>query len=417
MLIAALEPGRTKQKGIFGPKLSYADAPSTTQPQDPFRPLGQNGLLFSDSDPASLRRPYDQDPQFRPWHSPAQQQQQPMKLEQSGFAAEYNNVTSQPQTSTATSTAPNVSFQPLPSYLEPSHQHIRPPSANNEYYLEETSGFKGTPASSAPMRLSWSQSGVPLQTLSDGTTAPAIMDGMIHPQQQGVYGPPGFPASQQRYSTGSINMGRLSAAPIQTFSRKRSYIDDSMPEHMSGDDIYSGMADSGGLFRKRNKSVDMAGVSLPAPTYQSDDQQDLSVPPPDMPQEDLLTEDPDAKPRKQRLRYPGDMYTPSWVRYTGQAKEGYCDTCHPGKWLQLKNSAYWYHKQFFHGISSVSGKMFLEPVGSRVVDQDVTEGLCHQCNQWIPINNAKRKNSVLWYRHAHKCHVYHKPKSVGTKKR
>lgn len=48
-----------------------------------------------------------------------------------------------------------------------------------------------------------------------------------------------------------------------------------------------------------------------------------------------------AMPRRQKLRYEGDHYTPKWVRYTGHLKEGYCDSCHPGKWLQLKNSAYW----------------------------------------------------------------------------
>ncbi|KAG5458592.1 MAG: hypothetical protein BJ554DRAFT_1156 [Olpidium bornovanus] len=52
-------------------------------------------------------------------------------------------------------------------------------------------------------------------------------------------------------------------------------------------------------------------------------------------------DDREALPRRQRARHPGDMYTPSWVRYSGQAKEGLCHACTPGKWLQLKNSAYW----------------------------------------------------------------------------
>lgn len=112
--------------------------------------------------------------------------------------------------------------------------------------------------------------------------------------------------------------------------------------------------------------------------------------------------DPEARPRKQKLRFMGDQYTPQWVRYNGQPKEGLCDTCKPGKWLQLKNSAYWYHKQFFHGISSVSGKEFVQPLETRWMDQDLVEGLCHQCQQWVAVSNVKRKNSVLWYRHAHK---------------
>ncbi|GAA5815454.1 hypothetical protein MFLAVUS_008965 [Mucor flavus] len=124
--------------------------------------------------------------------------------------------------------------------------------------------------------------------------------------------------------------------------------------------------------------------------------------------------DPNAIPRRQKLRYQGDEYTPKWVRYTGQLKEGYCDTCRPGKWLQLKNSAYWYHKQFFHGISSVSGKSFQKPLEQRAGDHDVIEGLCHQCKIFVPICNSKRKNSVLWYRHAHKCHIYDKPKAKNN---
>lgn len=125
---------------------------------------------------------------------------------------------------------------------------------------------------------------------------------------------------------------------------------------------------------------------------------------PDMSEKDLEAAkvNPEARPRKQKLRFAGDQYTPSWVRYNGQQKEGLCDTCKPGKWLQLKNSAFWYHKQFYHGISSVSGKEFVEPLEKRWVAQDLIEGLCHQCNTWIAVSNVKRKNSVLWYRHAHK---------------
>ncbi|KAJ2678363.1 hypothetical protein GGI25_002348 [Coemansia spiralis] len=118
----------------------------------------------------------------------------------------------------------------------------------------------------------------------------------------------------------------------------------------------------------------------------------------------------DAWPRRQKVRFSDDMYTPMWVRNKRQDKAGFCDTCSPGKWLQLKNSAFWYHKQFFHGISSVSGRPFVRPLQVRHFDADIIEGLCHQCNNWVPIANAKRRNSVLWFRHAHKCHVYHKPK-------
>ncbi|KAJ2714649.1 hypothetical protein H4R19_001616 [Coemansia spiralis] len=119
---------------------------------------------------------------------------------------------------------------------------------------------------------------------------------------------------------------------------------------------------------------------------------------------------PKTRPRRQKVRSGEDLYTPTWVRNSGQKKEGFCDTCSPGKWLQLKNSAFWYHKQFSHGISSVSGRPFTRPLQVRHFDADNIEGLCHQCRKWVPIANAKRRNSVLWFRHAHKCHVHSKPK-------
>ncbi|CAO3688540.1 unnamed protein product [Rhizopus stolonifer] len=120
-----------------------------------------------------------------------------------------------------------------------------------------------------------------------------------------------------------------------------------------------------------------------------------------------------SMPRRQKQRYEGDYYTPNWVRYTGHLKEGYCDSCHPGKWLQLKNSAYWYHKQFYHGISSVTGKPFNKPIEQRLGKGSLTEGLCHQCQRFVPVCNSKKKNNyMLWYRHAHKCHLHDKNKMI-----
>jgi len=151
--------------------------------------------------------------------------------------------------------------------------------------------------------------------------------------------------------------------------------------------------------------------------------------------------------------------------------------------LLLKITAFRYHKQFFHGISSVSGTFFATPIETRVVcnaapqqpsspsgspsttstpsvNTVMVEGKCHQCKNWIPLMNSKRRGSVpnrqaamngerpkkpkdgnvmvtygnmtipnsvmrevdeilqtkgmtvLWFRHAHKCHVYHKPKQL-----
>lgn len=48
-------------------------------------------------------------------------------------------------------------------------------------------------------------------------------------------------------------------------------------------------------------------------------------------------------PRRQALRFEGDLYTPTWVRRDKAQKEGLCELCPPpGKWLLLKNSTFWY---------------------------------------------------------------------------
>lgn len=55
-----------------------------------------------------------------------------------------------------------------------------------------------------------------------------------------------------------------------------------------------------------------------------------------------VSEDADlGLPRRQNLRFSDDWYTPEWVRGESAKKEGFCDLCQPGKWLQLKNSAFW----------------------------------------------------------------------------
>lgn len=64
-----------------------------------------------------------------------------------------------------------------------------------------------------------------------------------------------------------------------------------------------------------------------------------------------------------------------------------------------------YHKQFTHGISSVSGAPFAMPVQTRKASENsATEGLCHQCNGWI-VFTTKRQDAneqspvpTLWYK-------------------
>ncbi|KAN0063743.1 hypothetical protein ACQY0O_003793 [Thecaphora frezii] len=140
---------------------------------------------------------------------------------------------------------------------------------------------------------------------------------------------------------------------------------------------------------------------------------------PDPPASDFDVENEEDRPRLQtdKLRFPGDLYTPRWVRGTGNAREAWCDRCEHGNWLQLKNSQYWYDQVHKHGISSVSGLRFTAPTHLRVYADaaGTVEGKCHQCKEWVLICTAKRRrNFAAFFKHAHACHSYRKASAVGN---
>lgn len=55
----------------------------------------------------------------------------------------------------------------------------------------------------------------------------------------------------------------------------------------------------------------------------------------------------------------------------------------------------------------------MKPLEQRMGKGDMIEGLCHQCHRFVSACNGKKKNNyMLWYRHAHKCHLYDKPKAT-----
>lgn len=132
------------------------------------------------------------------------------------------------------------------------------------------------------------------------------------------------------------------------------------------------------------------------------------------PEEDMNPADPDMKPRLQPPRFEGDIYHPRWVRGVGSKREGWCGMCKPGRWLVLKNSAFWYDKCFTHGISSGTGTPFQQPGDIRRMDgnPDVWEGLCGTCGDWVPLTSAKKKGTT-WFRHAYKCHAHPKVREQG----
>ncbi|KAJ6446655.1 PHD finger domain-containingprotein [Purpureocillium lavendulum] len=139
------------------------------------------------------------------------------------------------------------------------------------------------------------------------------------------------------------------------------------------------------------------------------------VPPPE---EDMHPADPDMIPYEQDLRFEGDLYTPRWVRGHGNKREGWCGICKPGRWLVLKNSAFWYDKSFTHGISAATGSPFQEPLETRRMDgnPDVWEGICGSCNGWIALVSSKKKGTT-WFRHAYKCHAHPKVKDAPKRRR
>ncbi|KAL2753365.1 hypothetical protein ACRALDRAFT_1083000 [Sodiomyces alcalophilus JCM 7366] len=142
-----------------------------------------------------------------------------------------------------------------------------------------------------------------------------------------------------------------------------------------------------------------AGSSDPPDIYAS--LREEHVPPPP---EDMNPEDKDLIPHEQQPRFEGDLYTPRWIRGHGQKREGWCGICKPGRWLVLKNSAYWYDKTFSHGISAPTGGPFPEPQQTRRVagDPDAWEGFCGNCNDWVALVGTK-KQGITWFRHLSKC--------------
>ena len=166
---------------------------------------------------------------------------------------------------------------------------------------------------------------------------------------------------------------------------------------------------SQGLFRFLQSSADrpvggsshFADVSDPPDLYSS-----LQEEPSTPPESDMKPADPDLMPHAQDVRFPGDLYTPRWIRGHGNKREGWCGLCKPGRWLVLKNSAFWYDKSFTHGVSAATGAAFQGPQDTRRADGnlDVWEGLCGSCGEWIALVSSKKKGTT-WFRHAYKVSI------------
>lgn len=136
-------------------------------------------------------------------------------------------------------------------------------------------------------------------------------------------------------------------------------------------------------------------------------------------------------------RKPGDLYSPVAVRGKGYIKEGKCPLCPGDLWLKIKQSAYWYHMNFVHGISAVSGTYHPMPTQYRITNEKgnhtiakvdlssqlgsqdhgcvnsmMIEAHCATCNQWVVLAVLGHDQSIpaprdvshlSWFKHAQKC--------------
>ena len=123
----------------------------------------------------------------------------------------------------------------------------------------------------------------------------------------------------------------------------------------------------------------------------------------DPPNEDMYPEDQSLTPYREEARFYGDLYTPKWIRGEGNSREGWCGMCRPGRWLQLKKSAFWYDRCHNHGVSHATGRAFAAPKHMRKIEghQNAWEAFCGPCGQWIAMVSAK-KRATTWFRHAYK---------------
>jgi hypothetical protein len=127
------------------------------------------------------------------------------------------------------------------------------------------------------------------------------------------------------------------------------------------------------------------------------------------PPEDCMNpDDEDMIPRQEDPQSITDMYKPRWVRGKGHGREGWCGRCETGCWAKLKNSGFWYHRSYTHGISPNTGQPYPPPCRWRVSEGNPSrwEGLCENCGEWLKVDTTKKGHNS-WFRHVVKCHPKH----------
>ncbi|KAI9281223.1 hypothetical protein BC943DRAFT_258015, partial [Umbelopsis sp. AD052] len=114
-------------------------------------------------------------------------------------------------------------------------------------------------------------------------------------------------------------------------------------------------------------------------------------------------------PIEQGVRFPGDQYTPVWVRFHGRRRQGRCEQCvHLNRnilWFKLRTSQYLYHKLNAHGITHATGRPFPKPTDVRLNVNGTREGWCNVCNTfqiaYTPRGRPPMSRWAPWYRHVY----------------
>lgn len=308
--------------------------------------------------------------------------------------------------------------------LEPSANHLMSPMASphashHDIVVRGGSRSRGSPASrnnvrSSPYSLdsprlkSWSTGQAPTSTPADSRSVSQT------PDRFAPFGPR-LPLHNSMPSHGSNAMSTF-RLPTQNilYSQHHSLHSDNSPMYTPPEQPFHlefpRPLPSQALFRLLSSNVDRHGgcsshfadLSDPPDLFSS-----LNEEPSNPPESDMNPSDPDLVPHEQDLRFTGDLYTPRWVRGHGNKREGWCGLCKPGRWLVLKNSAFWYDKSFTHGVSAATGAAFQGPQETRRTEGnlDVWEGLCGSCGDWIALVSSKKKGTT-WFRHAYKVRTH-----------
>ncbi|KAF2865273.1 hypothetical protein BDV95DRAFT_632459 [Massariosphaeria phaeospora] len=338
----------------------------------------------------------------------------------------YEDVGSSEGISYASDCEPWSNLEPTPSLLSPLASPRRPQHDN---VVRSGSRSRASPAPHNNVRSSpytmetsrfkrWSTGHAPTSTPTSSRALAHVQDRFAPygPRMNPHHSMPTYPPSTLgNFGMQTQNVLYSQPHPLQS-SNPTMFASQDQPFHLE----VPRPLPSQGLFRLLQSNADRHGgcashfadLSDPPDLYSS-----LLEEPCNPPESDMNPADPDLVPHEQDLRFGGDLYTPRWVRGHGNKREGWCGLCKPGRWLVLKNSAFWYDKSFTHGVSAATGAAFQGPQDTRRTEGnlDVWEGLCGSCGEWIPLVSSKKKGTT-WFRHAYKCHTHPKVKD-GPKRR